>query len=185
LSVPHEDFGTHLAAIWVEKYATWVQIARWLVGNIEDARDIVQDAAYASLRAAPDVASEGAANAYMRATVRSKALRLVQQRKKWRWSSWLSASWLPLTSHERSATDKAIEVEQRLEDQRLLSIAERGLEQLPEELRTVVKLTFYCDPAMTLREISELLGISISGVRSRLERGIQAMRKLDDNLSRR
>ena len=51
-----------------------------------------------------------------------------------------------------------------------------ALMQLPEEMKTVIILRFYED--MTLSEISDVLGISLSNVKYRLYGGLKKMRSI-------
>jgi RNA polymerase sigma factor (sigma-70 family) len=179
-SAAGEAFREYLDSIWDDKYPEWIWTAQRLVGDVEDAKDIVQEAVYSCLRTAPEVVNEESADAYVRAAVRRRSLHLVRQRRKWRWVSWDRGRWVTLASCTKSAVDEVLEEEQDLENQRLIKIAKQGVQDLPDDLREVLALGILDERQQSLRTIAKMLGISASGVRLRMKKALEALRELDD-----
>jgi len=176
------SFRTHLRRLWRLNHLAWLRYARRLVTNEADAEDVVQDAARDSLRANPEVESAQHANAYMFAVIRSKSHRHSRQRGV---DSSDSAHWRRSQTHEASApssADIAIQAEDEEEDQRLLELAKQGISTLPDEPREALELLFFHQPQMTLREVAEMKGVSISTVHRRVARALDALRAIDETI---
>jgi len=173
--VSRPSFRTHLGRLYGSKYLSWRRYARRLVTNEADAEDVVQEAACDSLRADPDVKSEGHANAYMFAAIRSKAHRDGRKRRA---KGTEGSSWTRRKAREPSTPSPA-EIAIRLEEEEawsLQELAKQAIGSLPEELREVLLLLFIREPQMKLREVAEVQGISISAVHKRAARALDALR---------
>lgn len=170
------SFRTHLGRLYASKYLSWLRYARRLVADEADAEDAVQEAACDSLRADPDVKSEGHANAYMFAAIRSKAHRAGRKRRA---KGTEGSSWTRRKAREPSTpspAEIAIRLEEEEEARGLQQLAKQAIGSLPEELREVLLLLFIREPQMKLREVAEVQGISISAVHKRAARALDALR---------
>ena len=173
-------FRTHLGRLYAWKYLSWLRYARRLVANEADAEDVVQDAACDSLRADPEVKSEGHANAYMFAAIRSKAHRDGRKRRA---KGAQGSSWTRRKAREPSTpspADIAIRLEEEEEARSLQELAKQAIGSLPEELREVLLLLFIREPQMKLREVAEAQGISISAISTRLSTATDTPLRCDD-----
>jgi RNA polymerase sigma factor (sigma-70 family) len=155
-----------------------------LTANEADAEDVVQDAARDSLGANPEVEGERHATAYMFAAIRSKA------RRYGRWSGFGGAAestpW-HRSSQAESSVPSPLEIALRVEEdersRRLLELANQGLERLSPELREALELVVLRDPKMKLREVAEIQGVSVSTVHRRVEKALDALRRIDERAS--
>lgn len=175
-------FRTLLGPLWRSKRRAWVCYARRLVGSEVDAEDVVQDAACASLQANPDMEGEQDAIAYMFAAIRSNALRYIRTRGGREPARGNTARAIVLQDVGKSPVDIAIQAETAEEDQRLLELAMRGIEELPGELSEALMLVILRDPPMKLREVAEIQKVSIATVHKRIERALDALRTIDETI---
>jgi len=183
-SVTRPSFRDQLGPIWRRKYQRWVRYAWRLVGTGPDAEDVVQDAAHSSLKANPGVSGEVETDAYMHAAIRSGAKKHARRFGGRTPGSGSRARAAQVTTGEQSLVDIAIQIEDELEDDRLANIAMDGLGLLPNEQREALTLVVLTDPKMTLREVAERQGVSISAVRWRVNKALETLREIDEAFSR-
>ncbi len=65
--------------------------------------------------------------------------------------------------------------EEAVESLELQETVQRAIEQLPEKYRSVIVLKYIED--LSLQEISEILGLPVGTVKTRLHRGREALRR--------
>lgn len=137
-----------------------VRLAVMMTGDLATAEDVVQDVYERLHRRWPAMRSSGGGLAYARASVlngcRSAHRRAAARR---RHLVWLAAGQFASTDTEKAFTDRGA-----------LAAA---LRTLPSRQREVLVLRYFCD--LDIAEISAMLHIGPSSVRSSLSRGLDAM----------
>jgi RNA polymerase sigma-70 factor (ECF subfamily) len=140
-------------------------LARYLLRNEHDAQDVVQDAVLRALRHFGGF-REGDARAWLLAITRNCCLTFLRSRKD------------PAVSLSDGESDSAALIDAAATDDRAIrssdrAVIERGLAALPFEFREVIVMREIND--LSYKEISEVTGVPIGTVMSRLAR---ARRKL-------
>ncbi len=164
----------------VERYKVRAfQIARGVVGNPEDAKDLTQEA---FLRAFQGIGRFGGKSTFFTWYCRILVnLCIDHQRWRKRWFSWVLT---PFREGEES--QKPVEVEQVderatanpgrvLENRELGRRIEESIAALPKQQRMVFLLRHYHD--LPLREIAIILGMAEGTVKSHLFRSIQSLQQ--------
>jgi len=144
------------------------KLARWLTRNQQDAEDVVQEAYLRAFRFF-DGFEGGDGRAWLLAVVRNTCLSWLGRRTASRSTS------IEFDEHVHRATDEAESVEEVLIRNSKIDSLRACVEALPVEYREVIVMRELQE--LSYREISEVAGIPIGTVMSRLSRG--RMRLLD------
>ena len=162
----------------VKKYNSMAgAISFGICGDFQNADDFVQEAflkAYYSLRNLKD---PGKFKVWFAGIVRSKAIDFIRQRKKF-WSLSQDSS-LGYSDFEAYSTESVEDLLLREEFRGKLLDAIRSL---PEEHRLIVTLKHM--EGLSYKEISEIMGTTVSAVESRLFRARSTLRKKLDHILR-
>ena len=150
------DFDTWVAA----RGPALLRLAYTLTGNRSDAEDVVQDALSRALPRWPRIASMDDADAYVRRMV-------VNAHTSW-WRRFRRRE-SPVEAIPDGPTAEAVGVEP--DERRRIWLA---CQALPEAQRTAVVLRYY--EQLEYAEIAALTGVREGSVRSRVSRGIAALR---------
>ena len=145
------------------RYAALARTAVLLAGTRADGEDLLQEALIRTYLAWPKV-RESAADAYVRTTM----VRLLLRDRKRRWSGEIPHGELPETAVTSDlVTAPAIRA---------------ALQSLPTDQRAAIVLRFYAE--QTEAQIADTLGCAPGTVKSRVSRGLDALRRsgllLDD-----
>ncbi len=175
---PHEDrqlvdaviAGDHEAfrALVDRESRSVIAICHRILGDPVDAQDVAQDAFLQAYRALATFRGDGPFGAWLRRiAIRTAAARLSTRREEIRLDAEaLDPRAAALESGENPEAT-AMDVEQR-------AIVLDAVETLPAEQRDVILLRFYGD--LSLNEIAELTSHPVGTVKSRLHRGMAALR---------
>ncbi len=137
------------------------------LGNAEDAREVVQEAALASYRGLKDLRSPEKFPAWVCGIVRYLGIRRLRRRK-------------PVSLSTLSFEPEAFPVEEPVDAEEASRVRE-ALASLPSGYREALLLRHV--EGKSYEEIAELLGLSVPGVDSRLSRGRALLRrKLETSL---
>ena len=137
-----------------------IRYAKWLAGDLESARDIVQEAFLRLCREDPSKL-DGRVGPWLFTVCRNLALD--SRRKAVRMTS--------LESHDIPVGS---DIEEQAEAQQALARIRGVLGQLPANQREVVYLKFQCD--LSYKEISEITALSVSNVGFVLHTAVRAIR---------
>ena len=158
-------------------FASLYNFAHWLTQNREEAEDLVQETYLKGLK--------GFSSFQPGTNFRAWIFRILRNTFLTSRTGLKAAATLPLDDEEQETT---VAVTTRTPESLLMSqvdqqLVQGALEQLPVHFREAIIL---CDvEEMTYQEISDLLGIPIGTVMSRLSRARRAMRKLlETNVTR-
>jgi RNA polymerase sigma-70 factor (ECF subfamily) len=150
-------------------------VARRIVGNDEDARDVVQSAYLSAFRAID--AFEGAAQLSTwlhRIVVNTALMRLRSRRRKPEESIETLLPAFKADGHfEERFASGSLSAEQLLERKETRQIVRAAIEQLPDAYRTVLILRDIEE--MPTREVADALEITPAAVKVRLHRARQAL----------
>jgi RNA polymerase sigma factor (sigma-70 family) len=142
-------------------------LARYLLRDEHDAQDAVQDAVLRALRHFEGY-RDGDARAWLLAIVRNCCLTWQRRHRNDRVVAPLAEE-LTLVSDARETDSRAIERSER-------AAIERAVAALPTEFREVIVLREVQD--LSYREISDIVGVPIGTVMSRLSRGRKRLAEL-------
>ena len=173
-SLPTSGRGSAINAVMLRAWAAhrhrWKRFARRFTKNGADAEDAVQDAVTRTLRADPTLANEAETNRYVLSAVRTSALRVLEQRRRYPIIEIPEAA----CPQDNSTALSLMEAEElRQEIKTLKKKALDCLERLNPEQRQAIELLVLREPPLKLREVSEVQGVAISTVHSRLREGIR------------
>ena len=144
-------------------------LGRWLLGNEQDAADVVHDAFLRAARGAATFAG-GNERAWWLAIVRNACRDRIAARGRDVTFDHTSAAAEPLLPQTEAA-----HVEEGFDRARRWSLAVEALERLPEDFRAVLVLRELED--CSYREIADILNVPIGTVMSRLARGRAMLQK--------
>jgi DNA-directed RNA polymerase specialized sigma24 family protein len=82
----------------------------------------------------------------------------------------------------KSPFEIVLAAEQRRKEERLLALAQQGMEELPAPVREALELVVLRDPPMKMRQVAEIQGVSITTVHKRVRRAYGALRELTEAL---
>jgi len=149
--------------------------ARRLVGNEEDARDVVQSAYLSAFRAIGQFEGSAQLSTWLHRIVVNTALMRLRSRKRKPEES--IEALLPAFMADGHFVDRfasrATPADQLLERQETRRIVRRAINQLPEMYRTVLVLRDIEE--LSTREVAEALDITPSAVKVRLHRARQGL----------
>lgn len=155
--------------------ARMLATARRLVGNEEDARDVVQSAYLSAFRAIGEFQGSAQLSTWLhRIVVNTALMRLRSRRRKPEESI---EALLPAFKADGHFVDRfsseAMPADQLLERQETRRLVRGAIEQLPEPYRAVLVLRDIEE--LSTKEVAELLDITTSAVKVRLHRARQAL----------
>jgi RNA polymerase sigma-70 factor, ECF subfamily len=155
--------------------ARMLATARRLVGNEEDARDVVQSAYLSAFRAIGEFKGSAQLSTWLhRIVVNTALMRLRSRRRKPEESI---EALLPAFQAEGHFVDRfssaAMPADQLLERRETRRIVRGAIERLPEPYRAVLVLRDIEE--LSTKEVAELLDITTSAVKVRLHRARQAL----------
>lgn len=133
------------------------------------AEDVLQESLLTIWQRAKSFRGEGRAIAWLFGIVHHKAMRAFREKKK-----------APLDDAIQNSITVETQVDERMISQDRWNTLREGLEMLSVEHRTVLELVFYQE--MTMKEISQICGIPVGTVKSRLNYAKAALKGI---LSRR
>ncbi len=140
-------------------------LARWLTRNSDDAEDLVQEAYLRAFRALDQFEGQNP-KAWFLAVVRNTCLTWLKRKGK-----------EPLVEFDEQSHgfDEAPDAESVLVNQAALDSLNHCLEELPVEFREVIVLRELEE--LSYKDISEIAGVPIGTVMSRLARGRKRLQK--------
>lgn len=157
-----------------------LSVARRMLGNEEDARDVVQEAFVSAFRALPRFNGDAQLGTWLHRIVVNTALMRLRTRR--RRPEEPIDSLLPAFKEDghhqeefQSWVEPADQIIHRSEQKALVR---RCIDQLPESYRTVLLLRDIED--LSTLEVAEQLGVTPNTVKIRLHRARQALRTLLD-----
>lgn len=144
-----------------------------LTGNKEDAMDVVQDVFLKAYQALPRFRGDSKFSTWLYRVCVNASMDVLRMRKK---GASLSLDGVPAgESLLRRSDDSGVSTEVHVETRVLAQSAMAALSRLDPAQRAVIVL---CDmQGHSYQEISEILGISVGTVKSRLHRARQALRE--------
>jgi RNA polymerase sigma factor (sigma-70 family) len=171
-----------LEQAWRTRYSSWLRHAWHVVGNKPDAEDVVQDAVCRSLQAEPSLDDEKEADAYLHAAIRSISHKYLRRRGRSVQVRSTAKSTESLIDIGKSPFEVVLAAEQRREEDRLLTLAQQGMEELPAPVREALELMVLRETPLKMREVAEIQGVSITTVHRRVRRAYDTLRALTDTL---
>jgi RNA polymerase sigma-70 factor (ECF subfamily) len=156
--------------------ARMLSVARRIVGNDEDARDVVQSAYLSAFRAIGAFEGSAQLSTWLhRIVVNTALMRLRSRRRKPEESIDTLLPAFKADGHfvERFASDESLAADRLLERKETRRIVRDAIEQLPEAYRTVLILRDIEE--MPTKEVADALEITTSAVKVRLHRARQAL----------
>ncbi|MFW6175132.1 MAG: RNA polymerase sigma factor [Chloroflexota bacterium] len=162
----------------VEQFTNYVyNVAYRMMGNHQDAEDVVQDAFISAYRARDRFRGDAQVTTWLyRITVNAALMRIRKDKRRVQMSA-------PEDSYqEHNVTDWDITPDKSALNTELSEKIQEGLAHLPEDLRTAVVLRDV--QGMSNNEAAEALDISVSALKARLHRGRVALRDLLDTYVR-
>ena len=159
-----------LEEIYLIQKNSLLKLAYVLVGNIENAEDIVQDAFLGFARAAGTKENFSNIKGYLITAVLNKAKNYYRDNKKNPHETLDCAFEIP--SNNKSPEQWVILSEQ-------LQLLSKAMGELPTEQREVVSL--YMDGCLTFKQIAKIQEVPISTVQGRFRYGIEKLQQLLKN----
>jgi RNA polymerase sigma factor (sigma-70 family) len=140
-----------------------VRYATWIVGDVERAREIVQETFLRLCKEKPDRVANHLAQ-WLFTVCRNLAFDV--RKKETRMSPLTDPDTVPMTSARPGAS---------LEQEETMSHIVQLMETLPKNQREVLRLKFQAD--LSYKEISEITGLSVTNVGFLIHTAIKALRK--------
>jgi RNA polymerase sigma-70 factor (ECF subfamily) len=156
--------------------ARMLSVARRIVGNDEDARDVVQSAYLSAFRAIGAFEGSAQLSTWLhRIVVNTALMRLRSRRRKPEESIDALLPAFKADGHfvERFSSDESLAADRLLERKETRRIVRDAIEQLPEAYRTVLILRDIEE--MPTKEVADALEMTTSAVKVRLHRARQAL----------
>jgi RNA polymerase sigma-70 factor (ECF subfamily) len=156
--------------------ARMLSVARRIVGNDEDARDVVQAAYLSAFRAIGAFEGSAQLSTWLhRIVVNTALMRLRSRRRKPEESIDALLPAFKGDGHfaERTSADRGLSADKLLERKETRRIVRAAIEQLPDAYRTVLILRDIEE--MPTKEVADALEITTSAVKVRLHRARQAL----------
>ena len=153
-----------------------LSVARRIVGNDEDARDVVQSAYLSAFRAIGAFEGSAQLSTWLhRIVVNTALMRLRSRRRKPEESIDALLPAFKADGHfvERFSSDESLAADRLLERKETRRIVRDAIDQLPEAYRTVLILRDIEE--MPTKEVADALEITTSAVKVRLHRARQAL----------
>jgi RNA polymerase sigma-70 factor (sigma-E family) len=162
------DADTAVEELYAVHYRPLVRLSVLLVGDVESAEEVVQDAFVAMHGRWRSLREPDKALAYLRQSVVNRSRSVLRHRR-------VQSRYTPPVVPDRAGADEdALAAERR---DRVLD----ALRALPDRQREVLALRYYLD--LSEADIAEALGISRGAVKSHASRGVAALRTLMEDVS--
>jgi len=158
-----QERNKQLKELFISEYSRMYKAAYILLGNEDDAKDIVQDV-FARLLDGNTILREESQRAFLLTCVRNRCLNLIAQRT----SSQLKVDSLQLESSESTTDDELIAAINHYVD-----------EKLTQQTSRIIKMHF--DENQSYKQISTELGISLSAVNKHVVQGLRKLRSTFKN----
>lgn len=142
----------------VENQNKFYRVAYSYVRNQEDALDIVQNAVCKALESYRDIRNADAVKTWFYRILINESLAVIKQRKK----EILSDG----SPQEEAYCEKGYEQQDDIKAE---------LDRLEEEVQTIIRLRFFEE--LSLKEISEITGLNLNTVKTKLYRGLRLLRE--------
>ena len=159
-----------LEEVYLSEKNSLLKFAYILIGNVENAEDIVQDVFLGFARAAGKKENLSNIKGYLITAVLNKARNYYRDNKR-------NASEILDCADEMPANNKSPEQWAILSEQ--LQLLSKALGELPIEQREVVSL--YMDGCLTFKQIAQIQEVSQSTVQGRFRYGIEKLQRLLGN----
>ena len=156
--------------------ARMLSVARRIVGNDEDARDVVQSAYLSAFRAMGAFEGSAQLSTWLhRIVVNTALMRLRSRRRKPEESIEALLPVFKADGHfvERFSSDKSLAADRLLERKETRRIVREAIDQLPDAYRTVLILRDIEE--MSTKDVADALETTTSAVKVRLHRARQAL----------
>ena len=157
-AVMSQDLYEEIVQYIVENQDKFYRLAYSYVQNQEDALDAVQNAVCKALEHYTDLKNGGAVRTWMYRIVVNESLMILKDRKRM----------VAVDQDEQKEIpyeEKGYEPQDNLYDE---------INQLPEEVQTIVKLRFYEE--LSLKEIAQAMKMNLNTVKAKLYRGLKTLR---------
>jgi RNA polymerase sigma-70 factor (ECF subfamily) len=150
-------------------------VARGMLGNHERAEDEMHDVLIAAFKALPTLRDPSKLPSWLYSVTRNHVLDLIRREQRLRRAAEGAAHLVGEASVARVVT-----VSERTEREQWLTAMEETIERLPEPFRVILGMKYMND--YSCGEISEILGISVAAVKSRLFEARKLLRKKMESL---
>jgi RNA polymerase sigma-70 factor (ECF subfamily) len=159
-----------LRIAWVDRAHDWWRFAASLTKNHADAEDLVDEAILRTLRTKPRLRDEKEVHAYLLTAIRNTWFKWTRARRR----RYAVIEKLPPQpeGYSSGALQNLIDAER---DDRLEEALGSALQKMEPEIRAAIGLYVLRDPGLTLREIAEAQGTSISTAHSRVQRALRML----------
>ncbi len=148
-----------LVSYIVENQNKFYRVAYSYARNQEDALDIVQNAVCKALESYKNIRNADAVKTWFYRILINESLAAIKQRKK------------ELLSDDNPQKEEAY-FEKGYEQQ---DDIKEGLDRLEEDIQTIIRLRFFEE--LSLKEISEITGLNLNTVKTKLYRGLKLLRE--------
>ncbi|OUP86325.1 UNVERIFIED_ORG: RNA polymerase subunit sigma-24 [Lacrimispora saccharolytica] len=148
-----------LVSYIVENQNKFYRVAYSYARNQEDALDIVQNAVCKALESYKNLRNADAVKAWFYRILINESLAAIKQRKK------------ELLSDDNPQKEEAY-YEKGYEQQ---DDIKEELDRLEEDIQTIIRLRFFEE--LSLKEISEITGLNLNTVKTKLYRGLKLLRE--------
>jgi RNA polymerase sigma-70 factor (ECF subfamily) len=137
-----------------------------MMGNSEEARDVVQETFILAYQALPKYVPQGYFHAWLHKIATNQCLRRLRSRKKM--VAWEDVDPL-MTDPNQGPEDSLLSDEKR-------QVIREAMKRLPDDYRVVVALRY--DSGLSYNEIAEALGVPITTIETRLFRAKEKLRRM-------
>jgi RNA polymerase sigma-70 factor (ECF subfamily) len=171
------DLSDAIASLMARHGRKWHKVVLRIVGNPEDAEDVMQEAVRRVLMRNLAFASIDELRMYLSRAMSNTAIELYHARKRERLRS------RPLFEHvlpplRESNPHASLENREKLDQaEQLLKLLEEGLDRLPAKQYEAVRITLLEPGSVSIREAGTEKGIPYSTLRHRCVQGIRSLRK--------
>lgn len=149
-----------------------LRLARRVLRDPEEARDLVQDALWKAYRSLERFRGDSSMKSWVWRITVNEGIKRLRSRNRWkRVSDWLGLGQRYSMEPEEKATPLP---DQQVEHKKQLQAIEQVLAQLPDRQRMVVVLRYFEE--LSVEEIGSTLGIAPGTVKTHLIRAVRQMR---------
>jgi RNA polymerase sigma factor, sigma-70 family len=149
-----------------------LRLAQRVLGDPEEARDLVQDALWKAYRSLERFRGDSSIKSWIWRITINEGIKRLRRRNRWkRVSDWLGLGQRQSMELEEKTTPLP---DQQVEHKRQLQAIQQLLAQLPDRQRMVVVLRYFED--LSIEEIGAALGIAPGTVKTHLIRAVRQLR---------
>lgn len=148
-----------LVSYIVENQNQFYRVAYSYARNQEDALDIVQNAVCKALESCKNIRNADAVKTWFYRILINESLAVIKQRKK----EFLSGD---NPQKEEACYEKGYEQQDDIKEE---------LDRLEEDMQVIIRLRFFEE--LSLKEISEITGLNLNTVKTKLYRGLKLLRE--------